>query len=220
MTITPYVPGTFAASGLPTGIWSGVNGYAVLPYLIGQTPEVNKAPLWSTRIARSTSGRERRSALWPYPLWQFELKYEVIRNKATLPELTTMWEFFNVAQGQAGTWLFVDPSDNLITTPYAFGSGNGVQTQFTLTRPLNSFSEPVFGVYGQTVYINGTSTSAYTLSSNGVITFTTPPAGGAALTWSGYFYFGCRFLQDDLTFKQMVLALWSGDSLKFTSVRV
>ena len=46
----------------------------------------------------------------------------------------------------------------------------------------------------------------------------TAPAAGHILTWAGYFYFGCRFTQDDLTFQQIVNTLWSGKGLKMTGL--
>jgi hypothetical protein len=48
------------------------------------------------------------------------------------------------------------------------------------------------------VYINGSLTALYSLGSTGIVTFNTAPANGATLTWSGYFYFYCRFLEDTL----------------------
>ncbi len=52
------------------------------------------------------------------------------------------------------------------------------------------------------------------------MTFGTAAAAGHTLSWAGYYYFGCRFAQDDLSFEQIVNQLWSGKSLKFTSLRV
>ncbi len=220
MSITPYVPPS-SISGLPTGIWSGVQGLPVLPFLPGQAVAVIKAPQWSSQVIRTASGRERRTAYWSYPLWQFELRYEVIRHRPTTAELFTMWEFFNVRQGQFAPFLFVDPTDCQIASsaPQGFGTGDGATRSFQLTRAINSFVEPVFDVYAPTILDNGSAAGAYTLSPNGVVTFTTAPAAGHALTWFGYFYFGCRFLQDDLGFEQIVSQLWTGRSLKFTSLR-
>ena len=220
MTISPYVPPAWLSS-LPSGVWSGVGGLPVLPFLPGQTPEVTKAPTWSTKVKRAASGRERRTAFWPYPLWTFELKYELIRHKPTAAELFAMWEFFNVQQGQFLTWLFVDPSDNQVaaSSPQTFGVGDGATTAFQLTRSINSFVEPVFAAYAPTVKVAGAATSAYSLS-GGAITFASAPASGAVLTWSGYFYVGCLFLLDVLSFSQFVNLLLSCSRLKFSSVRV
>lgn len=221
MSITPYVPPTNLSS-LPTGIWSGTQGLPVLPYLPGQTPVVTKAPLWSTTVKRASSGRERRNAQWNYPLWQFELQYEVIRHKPTADELFTMWEFFNVLQGMFAPFLVVDPTDCQIlsTAPVNFGTGDGSTRTFQLTRKINSFVEPVYDVYSATVLDNGSASGSYTIAPNGLLTFTTAPTSGHALTWYGYLYFGCRFLQDDLSFEQVVQLLWAGKSLKFSSLRV
>jgi uncharacterized protein (TIGR02217 family) len=221
LPITPYIPPA-AVSSLPTGIWSGTQGLPVLPFLPGQTPAVTKAPLWSTQVVRTASGRERRTSYWPYPLWRFELSYEVIRHRPTNDELATLWEFFNVVQGQFAPWLFVDPSDCQVpaSAPAEFAVANGTQTSFQLGRWINSWVEPVFDVYAPTILDNGGAAGSYTISPNGVVTFATAPASGHALSWYGCFYFGCRFLQDDLTFDQIVSALWSGKSLKFTSIRV
>jgi hypothetical protein len=244
LPITPFVPPSFLTN-LPTGIWSGADGLPVLPYLPGQAITVSKAPKWSTQVVRTVSGRERRTAYWPFPLWQFELQYEVIRHRPTQTELFALWEFFNVMKGQYLPFLFVDPADcqiptsalldsagNPLTdssgailsdgsaTPLSvqFGTGDGLTASFQLLRSINSWQEPVFAAFAATVLDNGVLAGPNTVS-NGVVTFATPPAAGHLLSWFGYFYFGCRFLQDDLGLEQIVQHLWAGKSLKFTSVR-
>ena len=213
-----YLKTTAAAD---SGVWGGVQGLPVLPFLPGQAPSVSKSPKWSTQVVRTASGRERRTAYWPSPLWQFELSYEVVRHRPQLDELAALWEVFNVMQGQFGTFLFVDPTDCQVpaSAPAAFGTGDGSTKTFQLQRPVNSFSEPVYAVYRPAVLENGSPAGAYALEPNGQIVFAAAPASGVALTWSGYFYFGCRFLDDELSFEQIVTQLWSGKSLKFTSLR-
>ncbi|HLY78216.1 MAG TPA: DUF2460 domain-containing protein, partial [Caulobacteraceae bacterium] len=162
MPITPFVPPSFL-TGLPTAIWSGADGLPVLPYLPGQAIAVTKAPKWSTQVVRTASGRERRTAYWPFPLWQFELQYEVVRHRPTQAELFALWEFFNVMKGQYAPFLFVDPTDCQIPTSvlldsagsplldssgglmldgsggslgYGFATGDGATTSFQLTRQI------------------------------------------------------------------------------------
>ena len=219
MTITPYVPAT-ALSSLPTAIWSGVNGYAVLPYLTGQSPELDKAPVWNTKVVKATSGKERRTALRPYPLWQFNLQYEVIRHRATLDEVATFYEFFNTMQGMYLPFLYLDPSDNAVAAQ-PFATGDGTTVAFQLMRSINSWSEPVYAAYAPTIFVNGTAKTLgtdYTMTGNGKVTFFTAPVTGAVLTWTGNFYYLCRFDQDDLTLSQIMNLLWSGKGLKFTSI--
>ncbi|HXQ46434.1 MAG TPA: DUF2460 domain-containing protein [Caulobacteraceae bacterium] len=244
MPITPFVPPSFLTS-LPTAIWSGADGLPVLPYLPGQAITVSKAPKWSTQVVHTASGRERRTAYWPYPLWQFALQYEVVRHRPSQAELFALWEFFNVMKGQYLPFLFVDPSDCQVPTSvlldtagnplldssgglildgsggplgFGFGTGDGVTTSFQLTRQIASFVEPVFSAYNPTILDNSAIAGANTVS-QGVVTFSTAPAAGHVLVWLGYFYFGCRFAQDDLSFEQIVQQLWAGKALKFTSIR-
>ena len=245
MSITPFIPPSFLTS-LPAGIWSGADGLPVLPYLPGQSVTLTKAPKWSTGVIRAASGRERRTAVWSFPLWQFELQYEVVRARPGVAELAAMWEFFSVMQGQFGPWLFVDPTNCQLPTSllldasgqpltdssgafltdgsgaptgYAFGTGDGATTTFQLARPINSFSEPVYAAFEPVILDNGALAGAHSVA-HGQVTFSVAPASGHVLSWFGFFYFGCRFLQDDLSFEQIVQQLWSGKSLKFTSLRV
>ena len=220
MSITPIVPSA-ALSGLPSGIWSGTQGLPVLPYLPGQDVAVSKGMVWNTEVIQSANGKERRTQYWPYPLWNFSLQYGVIRHRPTNAELFALWEFFGVLQGKYSPFLFVDPSDCqiLVGSPAVFGTGDGSTKTFQLSRSINSFTEPVFDVYSPTVLDNGSAAGAYTIAPNGLLTFTAAPTAGHTLSWYGYFYFGCRFDQDDLTFEQVVDQLWTQKALKFTSLR-
>jgi len=196
-------------------------GLPVFPLLPGQSIALGKAPRWSTKVKRASSGRERRTALWPYPLWQFTLSYEVVRQRPANDELAALWAFFNTVQGQYQPWLFLDPTDYQQTAPQVFAAGDGSTATFQIARTGPAAQpEPVYAPFGMTVFINGASTTAYTMAAGGKITFASPPAAGAQLAWTGCYYFGCRFTQDDLTFEQLVSQLWSGKSVKFTSLRV
>ena len=59
----------------------------------------------------------------------------------------------------------------------------------------------------------------YTISINGVITFTTAPAASAALTWSGGYLFLCRFDDEMVDAVQFGGNLWSVGKLTFVSVK-
>ena len=194
-----------------------VQALPVFPLLPGVTPDVEKAPHWSTKVKRASSGLERRTAQWPYPIWNFSLRYEVLRDRALLDEVKGIWELFNTVQGQFAPWLFLDQGDYAVTGA-TFGVGDGATTSFQLMRNLRSWSEPVLAPFGVTTYVGGSATMSL-LGSSGVVTFASPPAAGTVLTWSGYFFYVCRFAQDDLTLKRIAHQLWSNDGLKFNSVR-
>lgn len=220
--MTPYIPSSVFTS-LPSGIWSGVFGLPVFPWLPGQAPEVEKSSNWATEISKSASGRRRATSYYPYPLWDFSISYNVLRRAptATIDEVLALFEFFNTAKGPGLPWLFVDPSENQIlsTAPQNFGVGDGARTQFQLARSINLWVEPVYDAYTPTILDNGAAAGAHTIVPNGVVSFSVAPLAGHVLSWYGYYYFGCAFLDDKLNIKKIARTLWSGDTLNFESLR-
>jgi hypothetical protein len=85
----------------------------VFPSLPGLAWNVVKTPTFQTRVQRAVSGRELRALDYPYPLWQFTLVYEFLRDSpaAGYDELRTLMGFCLQCQGAYGTFLFQDPSD-------------------------------------------------------------------------------------------------------------
>ena len=102
----------------------------VFPDLItwaGLEWSVIKTPTFQTRIQRAVSGRELRALDYPYPLWQFEVTYNFLRDPndsrlilpqsipAATSELRTLMGFCMLCQGAYGTFLFNDPTDNFVS---------------------------------------------------------------------------------------------------------
>ena len=195
----------------------------VLPRLPAQSFKILKTPLWSSAINISVSGVERRRALWSYPIWRFQIGHEYIRSDATALELQRLVTFFNSKGGSSQAFFYLDQDDNAVTA-MNFGTGDGAKTTFQLSRTTTigsiSFTEPVRAFNGTpTIYINGVSTGAFSIGANGLITFTTAPANGAALTWTGQFFFLCRFEKDELSLRQIFSGMWENGSLDFRSVK-
>jgi uncharacterized protein (TIGR02217 family) len=195
----------------------------VLPRMIGQSFLMSKRPTWSTAITTARSGRERRRQNWSYPIWQFKLHYEVLRDRPAAPDLARLTAFFNMHAGRQRQFLFLDPTDNAVTNQ-PFATGDGVSRTFQLTRAMAvgaiAFAEPIAAVQGPpTVFVNGAAASGFTIGAFGAITFAAAPAAGAVLSWSGRFLFACRFDQDDLDTQQMMAALWTQDGLAFRTVK-
>jgi uncharacterized protein (TIGR02217 family) len=215
---TPYAPNRFL---ITTPGMAGTSG--VFPLLPGQGFFVEKTATWATGVQRAASGRERATKLWAAPIWTFKVAYEVVRNTPALPELQSLYAFFNLAAGKFSRWNFQDPTDYQVTGQ-PFGTGDGVTTQFQLVRGFSyagqQWIEPVRSLNGApTIYVNGAPTSAFTLGSYGAVTFTSAPSAGAALTWDGQFFFLCRFDQDKIDPAQLVQQLWSLKGLSFISVK-
>lgn len=187
---------------------------ALFPTLAGLGWSVIKAPKFNTRVQQSVSGRELRAALAAYPVYRFSLTYEVLRAAQATPDLQTLMGFFMQRQGSFDNFLFDDPTDDNVTNQ-SIGTGNGTQSQFQLLRAYGGFTEPVMNVNAITgVYVNGTAVppgagaGGYTISSTGLITFGTAPLAGQTVTWTGSYYYRCRFTNDTSDFENFMYLLW------------
>lgn len=167
-----------------------------------------------------------RVGVQKYPLYQWEITWDVLRDTTavSLSEMALLSGFFNAVRGQWDTWLYTDPSYNtLVNEP--FGTGDGVTVAFPLiaTYRANTSSagiaELIQNLNGApTIKDNGSVTAAYTIGPTGIITFTTAPVSGHALTWSGSFYYRCIFSSDEAEFSNFMNKLWEQGGLKFESV--
>jgi uncharacterized protein (TIGR02217 family) len=200
----------------------------VFPQLIGQGWSTTKVPTFQTRIQRAVSGRELRALDYPYPLWQFSLTYDVLRDEpAPQADLRTLLGFVMACQGAFGTFLYRDPSDNSVTNQY-IAIGDGSTTVFQLQRtmvgdPLSpGFNEPIIAPNVVTaVYLNGVVQNLADMSiepATGLLTFLAAPLAGAAITADFSYYFRCRFMSDAYSFENFMYRLWSLKKLDFISV--
>ena len=197
---------------------------AVFPVLPGLKFDVIKQPIFSTKIQRASSGKEYRAAFYQYPLYKFTFAYDLLRDAATFQELQKVMGFFNARQGSFDNFLFSDPSDAGVTAQ-SFGTGDGNTTTFQLTRTYGngSFnaSDLVQNVNANAVYDNGNAVTYgsgagnYTVGSTGIVTFGTAPVANHALTWTGTYYYRCRFVDDSLEFNNFMNGLWELSKISF-----
>lgn len=73
-----------------------------------------------------------------------------------------------------------------------------------------------------TVKVNGSVVVPASVSSTGVVTFTSAPAWGATLQWTGNFYYLCRFAEGTLDATRSYTInsgtdQWDFSSIKFSS---
>lgn len=213
----PYLPARWA---LTTA--DAIDDPTIFPLLVGQSFLTGKAPIWSTSIATSASGRERRQQRWSYPRWQIKCAYEVIFDEPSLPELQKMFAFFNMQAGRAGEFGFLDPGDNSADNE-VFATGDGATTTFQIKRTTTfggiSFTEPVLHVVGIPSFTVGGSAASATVGSYGQVSFASPPAFGAPIAWSGRFAFRVRFDMDQLDTVQIMRNLWSNSGITLLSVK-
>src|SRR5947209_3766657 len=172
----------------------------IFPSLPGLAWSVTKTPTFQTRIQRAASGRELRALDYPYPLWQFALVYDFLRDDAAAghDELRTLMGFFMLCRGGYGTFLFQDPSDCEVTGQQ-IGVANGKANAFQLQRaigaslPGGGFYEPIVAPnIVRRVYLNGIrqSPAKYSIDpETGMVTFDGAPAAGLIVSADFTYYF-------------------------------
>jgi uncharacterized protein (TIGR02217 family) len=195
------------------------------PTLPGQGWSVHKRPTFSTRVASHVSGREVRTPLYADTLYEFELTYDGLSSSSSYPGLTnqslqSLLGFYLQCQGQYGSFLYTDPTDDMVTGQLV-GIGDGSTETFTLQRTLGGFTEPVSWVSSiAQVYLNGVAqTSGWSLGQPNSLVFTAAPGTGTAITADFSYAFICRFLDDQEDFENIMNGLWTVSSLKFRSVK-
>lgn len=194
----------------------------VFPYAAGQTFLQRKTPIWSTDVKVSVSGKERRRALWSYPVWRYSVAYNVLRDAPATPDLDRLFAFFCTMQGQAGEFLFLDRGDNRAEDQF-FATGDGIENEFQVTRTLGvggiSFTEPVLAFNGDpAVLVDGVETPV-TATARGKVQFDAAPADGATINWTGGFFRRCRFEIDELDIAQLMSGLWEGRGVDFRTIK-
>lgn len=201
-----------------------------LPTLAGLTWSRHRKPGFKTRIAKHVSGREVRSPLMQYPIYEFEATYSGMlasaSPKANVANLGAnsqqlFEDFFEQMQGQSGTFLYVDPNDNTVTGQL-LGVGDGSTKVFTFarTQPGGGFNMPVGWVTTiNNVYVSGVSTGAYTFAAPNTLTMTAAPAAAAQVTADFVYAFNCRFSDDTMDFEEFMSQLFRLQKVTFQSVK-
>ena len=186
---------------------------ALFPSFPGRAWPVKFSPAFNTKILPAVSGRETRAAFHLTPLWTITLPFEVLRSA----EYLLLSGFFMSVRGRWDSFL-LDAGDDSIATDIPFAIGDGITKSFQLCRLMGSFVELVQNV-GTVSAIKAAGSviagSGYTVGATGIVTVTTAPAAGVALTWSGTYYYRCRFDQDASEFEEFMSRLYTLKTLKF-----
>lgn len=160
-------------------------------------------PQYSTDIVITQGGYEQRNSNWS----QARARYNVAHGVKTQAQLDALIAFFRARKGRADGFRFKDWTD-FQATGQNVGTGNGAATVFQLKKHYASGSvtetrlitKPVAGsiaIYIDSILQSG---SAYTANTtNGLITFNTPPANGTAITADFQFDVPARFDTDRLS---------------------
>ena len=195
----------------------------IFPTLKGIVFPVKRAPMFRTLHQESASGQDNPVELWTYPRWAYEVAYSFLRSDSVNLEWQTLAAFFLSQRGSSRVFQFTDP-DNGTVTAQPFGTGDGTTVAFPLVRTLTglggiTFAEPVFAPTAQTIYDNGVPTVLYTLGTQGMITFNSPPTAGHALTRTGTFSWLCRFDVDVADIEKFAYQFFELKKITFTTIK-
>lgn len=158
-------------------------------------------PEFSTDIFETIGGHEQRNQNRQHPRARFEVG---LVHKTRL-ETQTLLAFFNaVAKGRANGFRFKNhANDDYIGADEPIGTGDGADTTFQLLKRYTSgaytYDKPIYKpISGSvTIKLNGTLTTAFTVNTTtGIITFTSAPGVGVAITATFEFELPVRFDTD------------------------
>ncbi len=197
------------------------------PLALGRDATV--VPEFSTSVATTASGYERRNSLWS----DARLRFDVgpgIRSEA---ELGVLLSFFRARRGAARGFRLRDPTDfssNAMTgvpaaTDQLLGIGDGLRSSFPLVKRYGSGeAEQVRRITrpeeaSVTVSINGAAATGWTLAAGGVISFAQPPATGAVVRAGFRFDVPVRFAEDRLEIAGADFAAGEAPSVPIVELR-
>ena len=175
--------------------------FPIMPTMpISMASGLKKTPNFNTVRQVGAAGINSAVALKPYPTWDFEFALDHItgNEKTATSVVAQILGTFMATAGGANLFLFTDPQDNTLVGAQ-FGVGDGTSTKFQLSRNIYGQPDIIQNTNGTpNIYVNGTITAPASISATGVVTFSTAPINTGILTWSGSFYFLCRFSEDTI----------------------
>ncbi len=184
-----------------------------------------------TQIVELASGDEERNASWANSRRRYDVAYGIRR----ADDLAAVVSFFEARNGRLhgfrwkdwADWKSCLPSGTPAATDQTIGTGDGATTDFQLVKVYSSGSQswtrtiakPVAGTV--LVAIDGTvQSSGWSVdTTTGIVSFTTAPASGAAITAGFEFDVPVRFDTDTLDVILDIERLGSITSIPLIEVR-
>lgn len=162
-------------------------------------------PDWPAEIVELANGAEERNTTIALPLRRYDARYGV-RHKHEVHEVLSL---YYACLGRLTGFRLRDWTDYrsgpssacAAATDQALGIGDGVRTQFQLSKRYSfaghHFDRPIRKPEAGTILLalDGVpALSGWSLdSSTGVVTFAAPPADAVELSWGGQFHVPVRF---------------------------
>ena len=168
-------------------------------------------PTFRNVIQEAISGNEQRFAQWTKCRGVGDLSYGLLTSADPLGDFRAILAMYRAHFGSLYPFRSRDWSDYPASYE-GFGTGNGSAVAFQLTKTYDP-SYILLGTPGSffyvrditllasapVIYLDGVDvTTGCTISSSGLVTFTSAPAAGKVLAWSGEFDVPVRFDTDQL----------------------
>lgn len=197
------------------------------PLALGRDASVS--PEFSTTIALTASGHERRNSQWS----DARMHYDVGPGIRSQSEMGVLLEFFRARRGPARGFRLSDPydfsSNGLTGTPLAtdqlIGVGDGLNSTFQLVKSYGSESDPQQRAITRPragtllVSIGSVPSTDWTLVEGGKITFSEAPADGAEIRAGFLFDVPVRFAEDRLDISGATFAAGEAPSVPLVELR-
>lgn len=180
-------------------------------------------PEYSTEVVATAGGHEQRNVNWQ----SARARYNVAHGVKTQSQLDSLIAFFRARKGRAHGFRFKDWSDYRASAQ-ALGTGNGATPTFQLVKKYTNgnvtetrtVTKPVTGTVS--VYLNAVlQASGWSVNTaTGVVTFSSAPGSGVAVTADFEFDVPARFDTDRLSTVLDAYGVYSVLDVPIVEIRV
>lgn len=210
---------------LPTSKDHSMQAFDDLSYPLALGRETAVSPEFSTTVAVTSSGHERRNAVWA----DARLRYDVGPGVRSDEELGVLLAFFRARHGPARAFRLRDPFDHsshgMTGTPeptdQLLGIGDGHRVGFALRKLYGEqerrITRPRPGSIRASVA--GAETTEWQLEEGGVVIFAQAPPAGAEVRAGFLFDVPVRFAEDRLDISGIAFAAGEAPSVPLVEVR-
>jgi len=197
------------------------------PFALGRTTMVS--PEFSTSVAVTASGHERRNALWADARMHFDVG-PGIRSEE---ELSQLLAFFRARRGAARGFRISDPFDfssngmsaNPSMMDQLIGSGDGLTADFQLIKSYGGETDPqireITRPRSETIVVSvgGLLATDWSLGEKGKITLASAPATGVEVHAGFLFDLPVRFAEDRIDISGLNFSAGEAPSIPLTEIK-
>jgi uncharacterized protein (TIGR02217 family) len=200
-----------------------------VPYPLALGSDASVSPEFSTTVAVTASGYERRNSLWS----DARLRFDVGPGVRSEAEMGTLIAFFRARRGPARGFRLRDPTDfsshGMTGAPtmldQLLGTGDGARIAFPLLKRYGDGDDPQVrritrpDAASIVISVDGIAQSHWTLEGGCIVTFAAPPAPGVRIRAGFLFDVPVRFAEDRLDISGAAFAAGEAPSVPVVEVR-